>query len=228
MALGELFDPALRSVFWKSIGLTIAGLIGVWFALRGVFSLVALPWLEAWIGGFGLPEWTGFLGVFGMVAAGLALAAGLAFLVGPVSAAIAGVFLDDVAEHIERQDYPDHPAGQAMALVPSVIMSVKFFGIVIFGNLLALLLLLVPGINLIAFFAVNGYLLGREYFTFAAMRFHDERTVHALRARHSLSVLFAGFLIAGFLTVPVLNLLTPLFGGALMVHLHKAIVNKGT
>ena len=37
-------------------------------------------------------------------------------------------------------------------------------------NILALFLLLIPGINLIAFYLGNGYLLGREYFELAAMR----------------------------------------------------------
>lgn len=228
-ALGELFDPALRQVFWKSIGLTIAGLIAVWFGLKALFEAMAIPFVSAWIAGLGMPampEWTGTLGLVAAVAAGLGLAAGLAFLIGPVSAAIAGIFLDDVADHVERQDYPADPPGTAMAIAPSIWMSIKFFGIVIVGNLLALALLLVPGINLIAFFAVNGYLLGREYFQFAAMRFRDEKSAALLRSKYSSTVILAGFLIAGFLAIPVVNLLTPLFGAALMVHLHKAIEKR--
>ena len=61
--------------------------------------------------------------------------------------------------------------GTAVPLVRAAVLSLKFFGIVILGNLLALVLLLVPGVNLVAFFVVNGYLLGREFFEFAAMRF---------------------------------------------------------
>lgn len=226
LALGELFDPALRQVFWKSIGLTIAGLITIWFALRAALEVVAIPYVSAFVAGFTLPDWTGSVGFFAMIAASIIMAVALAFLIGPVSAAIAGFFLDDVADHIEAQDYPDDPRGKPMALGPSMIMSVKFFGVVVLGNLCALLLLLVPGVNLIAFFLVNGYLLGREYFQFAAMRFHDEKTAAELRSRHSTTVILAGFLIAGFLAIPLLNLLTPLFGAALMVHLHKAIAAK--
>jgi CysZ protein len=33
----------------------------------------------------------------------------------------------------------------------------------------------------------------------------------------------AGLVIAAFLAVPLLNLLTPLFAAAMMVHLHKAV-----
>ncbi len=230
-ALGEILDPALRRVFWKSIGLTIAGLIAIWFAVRALVESLALPFLTAWVSGFGLPdlpEWTSLFGIVAAVIAGIGLAAGLAFLIGPVSAAIAGIFLDDVAEHIERQDYPQDPPGKAMDIATSMRLSVRFFGVVVLGNLVALALLLVPGVNLIAFFAVNGYLLGREYFQFAAMRFNDEATANRLRAAHSGTIFAAGLLIAMFLSVPIVNLLTPLFGAALMVHLHKAIARRET
>ena len=102
-------------------------------------------------------------------------------------------------------------------------MAMKFFGVVIAGNLVALLLLLVPGVNIAAFFIVNGYLLGREFFEFAAMRLRPEAEAKALRRRHAGTVFLAGLLIAAFISVPLLNLLTPLFAAAMMVHLHKMI-----
>ena len=102
----------------------------------------------------------------------------------------------------------------------------KFFGIVVLGNVIALLLLLVPGVNLIAFFVVNAYLLSREFFQFAAMRFRSEAEARALRRRHSGTIFLAGFVIAAFLAVPILNLLTPLFGAAMMMHLYKAIAAR--
>ena len=222
-ALGELPDPALRRVLWKSIGLTLAGLLAAWFAIRHAARWAALPYLEAFVAGFAPPDWTGTIGLLAAIAAGIALAIGLAFLVGPVSAAVAGIFLDDVAEHIERQDYPDDPAGRPLPPGRSILLGVRFFGVVVVGNLVALLLLLVPGVNLIAFLAVNAYLLGREYFQFAAMRFRNEESANALRSRHSGTVFLAGLVIAAFMAVPIVNLMTPLFGAALMVHLHKAI-----
>ncbi len=92
--------------------------------------------------------------------------------------------------------------------------------------MIALLLLLVPGINIGAFFLVNGYLLGREFFEFAAMRFRSEADAKALRSKHAGTVFLAGLVIAAFLAVPLLNLLTPLFAAAMMVHLHKMIVAR--
>ena len=85
---------------------------------------------------------------------------------------------------------------------------------------------MIPGVNLIAFFAVNGYLLGREFFEFAAMRFRSPQAARDFRAKHAATVLMGGMVIAAFLAVPILNLLTPLFAAGLMVHLHKMLSAK--
>ncbi len=139
------------------------------------------------------------------------------------AAIVAGIFLDDVTEAVERESYPQDPPGKAVPLMRSIVLSLKFFSVVILGNLLALLLLLLPGVNLIAFFVVNAYLLSREFFEFAAMRFRNEADAKALRRRHAGTVFLAGFVIAAFVAIPLLNLLTPLFAAAMMVHLHKMI-----
>ena len=52
--------------------------------------------------------------------------------------------------------------------------------------------------------------------------FH-EADAKALRRRHAGTVFLAGLVIAAFLAVPLLNLLTPLFAAAMMVHLHKMV-----
>ncbi|TPK80680.1 sulfate transporter family protein [Mesorhizobium sp. B2-3-14] len=214
----ELLSPPFRAVFIKTLGLTLLALVALWFGLTSLVEWLALPWLQTLLPG--MPSWAGWLG--GIVAA-IALAFGMALLIAPVTAVIAGLFLDDVAEVVERTDYPGDPAGRAMPVLRSLVLAIKFFGIVILGNVVALMLLLVPGINIAAFFIVNGYLLGREFFEFAAMRFRGEEEARALRRRYAGTVFLSGLVVAAFLAVPLLNLLTPLFAAAMMVHLHKAI-----
>jgi len=136
---------------------------------------------------------------------------------------VAGVFLDDAAEVVERRSYPGEKPGRAMPALRSLVLALKFFGVVILGNVVALFLLLIPGVNVGAFFIVNGYLIGREYFEFAAMRFRPEEEARDMRRHHAGTVFLAGLVIAGFLAVPLLNLLTPLFAAAMMVHLHKML-----
>ncbi|RUT81101.1 MULTISPECIES: sulfate transporter family protein [unclassified Mesorhizobium] len=214
----ELLSPPFRAVFLKTLGLTLLALVALWFGLTSLVEWLALPWLQTLLPG--IPSWAGWLG--GIIAA-IVLAFGMALLIAPVTAAVAGLFLDDIAEVVERTDYPGDPTGRAMPALRSLVLSARFLGVVILGNIVALLLLLVPGVNIAAFFIVNGYLLGREFFEFAAMRFRGEEEARALRRHYAGTVFLAGLLIAAFLAVPLLNLLTPLFAAAVMVHLHKAI-----
>ncbi|WP_336056108.1 sulfate transporter family protein [Nitratireductor sp. CH_MIT9313-5] len=223
-AAGQLFSAPFRSAFYKTLGLTLLVIAGLWFGLRELFDFYILPLLQVFMPD--LPSWAGWLGLVAGLAAGIGLALALALLIAPITAIIAGLFLDDVAEAVEKTDYAQDPPGKPVPLVPAIIMSLKFFGVVILGNLFALLLLLVPGVNVIAFFIVNGYLLGREFFEFAAMRFRSEAEAKALRRRHASTVFMGGLVIAGFLAIPFVNLLTPLFAAAMMVHLHKMITHS--
>lgn len=221
LALANLFAPETRRVFWKVLGLTIFFLIVLWFALRESFIAFALPWFDGYL--TGVPDWAGWLTLLLGVFASIGLALSLALLLAPVTAVVAGFFLDDVAEVVERRDYPREPPGQALPLGAAIAGSIKFLGVVLIGNLVALLLLFIPGVNLVAFFLVNGYLLGREFFEFAAMRFRPPEEARLFRAKHASTVFLAGLCISAFLAVPVVNLLTPLFAASLMVHLHKLL-----
>lgn len=224
LSLLNLFAPETRSVFWKVLGLTFVVLMGLWFALREVFFLYIWPYFAQWMPT--VPDWAGWLTFIFAILAGIGLALALALLIAPVTALIAGLFLDDVADVVERRDYAADPPGMALPLGQALVESAKFLGVVIIGNIIALFLLFVPGINIMAFFLVNGYLLGREFFEFAAMRFRPASEAKAFREKHKGTVFMGGLLIAGFLAIPFLNLLTPLFAAGMMVHLHKAVSRK--
>ncbi len=223
-AITRLPSPEFRTVLLKTIGLTLLMLVGLWFGLRELFAAFAWPWFDAMLPG--LPEWAGWFGLIGAIIAGVGLALALALLIAPVTAIIAGLFLDDIAEVVERQDFPADPPGTAVPAGRAIVLAMKFFGIVVLGNIIALFLLLIPGINIAAFFLVNGYLIGREFFEFAAMRFRPEKEAKLLRRKHSGTIFMAGLIIAAFLSVPIVNLATPLFAAALMVHLHKMITAR--
>lgn len=209
-AFSEIFSRPFRPVFLRTLAITIALLIAVWFGIEAALRYwveLPYPWLDTALG----------------VLTGIGLLFGLAFLAAPVSAAVAGLFQDEIAGTVERIDYPSDPPGSDIPMMRGLWHTVKFTGIVILGNLIALLLLFVPVVNVAAFFLVNGYLLGREYFEAAAMRFRSEADTKRIRQKHAFSVFLAGLVIAGVLAVPLLNLITPIFATAFMVHLHKKI-----
>ena len=55
------------------------------------------------------------------------------------------------------------------------------------------------------------------------MRFHTVAEAKALRRVNQPTVFVAGLFIAGCVSIPILNLATPLFGTALMVHVYKRL-----
>ena len=75
---GNLFAPETRSAFWKVLGVTILVLIGLWFAVRGIFIWLALPWIDSLLPG--VPEWAGWLSFVFAILAGLGLALASALL----------------------------------------------------------------------------------------------------------------------------------------------------
>jgi len=208
-AFEELFTPAFRSVLLKCVGLTIGLLIVLIIGIEWTFShFVQWPsWVEKTM------EWLG----------GLALVVGSIFLIPAVSSLIAGLYVDDIAAEVERTAYPQDPPGKELATRPAIGLALKFFIVVLAVNIVAVFLLLVPGINLIAFYLGNGYLLGREYFELAAMRHLPLAEARQLRKANRITVLLCGLIIAGIASIPILNLITPLFATTFMVRIYKGL-----
>jgi uncharacterized protein involved in cysteine biosynthesis len=87
----------------------------------------------------------------------------------------------------------------------------------------ATILLVFAGFGAVIFFLATAWLLGRIYFDLAAMRFRSPAEAKALRRRNGGTVYIAGLLIAAFVSIPIVNLATPLFAMSLMVHVHKRV-----
>lgn len=208
-AFGETFSPPLRKILFKSLGLALLLLVVLGMVLQGVIThLVALPY----------PFDTALA-----IISALGLIAGAVYLVPPITSLVASLFFDDIADQVERRNFPNDTPGKALPIATSTMLSIRFFGLVLLVNLLALLLLIIPGVNLIAFFAANAYLLGREYFELAAMRFRPIAEARALRKENAVRVFLYGMVIAAIVFVPILNLITPVFATAFMVRMHKRI-----
>src|SRR5579864_3191668 len=226
-ALAQMFSEPFRRVLFKSVALAIA-LLAVTF--------IALYRLLEWLSGSGMSylETTfgsvahGVLVVVGwFVAVGLAvgLFGGALMLMPAVTALVASFFADEIAEMVERTHYPADLPGVAPPLWRAVIEGVKTAALAVVVYLCAAPLLLFAGAGAVLFFLATAWLLGREYFELVAMRLHRVDDAKALRRIHQATVFAAGLFIAGFVSIPVLNLATPLFGTTLMVHVHKRIMD---
>lgn len=209
-AFRQVFSPPFRSVLIKSIGLTLALLVVAWFGLERLIA-------------YFVTVETGWMATAISVLAGLGLLLGMIFLVAPISALVAGFFLDELAERVEVSSNPQWPAGLALPAGQAMGLAARFALLTLAVNIGALMLLLIPGVNAMAFISANAYLMGREYFELAAMRYRSVDEAKALRRKHAPYLFIAGLPIALLLSVPVLNLITPLFGAAYMTRVHKRV-----
>jgi len=221
-ALAQMFTPPFRGVLLKSIGLAIAVLVMLGILISRLlkwFIDASGPWLETTVGS--TTHW--WVDWFVAIIVGAGFFAGAIFLMPAVTALVASFFADEIAEQVERVHYPADPPGVALPVVRAAIEGVKIALLALLVYLCCLPFLLFAGLGAVMFFLATAYLLGREYFELAAMRFHPPDEAKALRRIHRGTVFTAGCFIAAFVSVPILNLATPLFGTAFMVHIHKRI-----
>lgn len=229
-ALAQILSPPMRSILWKAVGFALALIVVVAVALQRLLSWLA-TWGQTALDGMVDPMLQMPIHILAWIlsiAAGLGIVLGSVFLMPAVTSLIASIFVDDVAAEVEREHYPADAPGQALPIASATFQGVKTALLSVLVYLLALPLVFFAGLGLVAFFLATAWLLSREYFELAAMRFRSPAEAKALRKRHAVTVFMAGLLIAGFVSIPIVNLATPLFGMALMVHLHKKLSGSRT
>ena len=213
-AVSQLGDGRFLGVLLKALGLTIALLIGI--TVAAVWALALLPdplFTLPVIGAVSIPV----LGAQGLALGGMLIAS--SFLMFPVAAVFVGMFLDQIADAVEARHYPGLPETRRPGLVEGLTVGLGFAGTIIVANLIALIfyILFAPAAPLI-FYALNGYLLGREFFQMVAIRHIGPSEARDLRRRHWLRVWLAGLLMAVPLSIPIVNLLIPILGVATVTH----------
>jgi uncharacterized protein involved in cysteine biosynthesis len=224
-ALDQMFTPPFRAVLAKSVGLAVAlmiVLVIVLFRLLEWFSGSGLTWLEMALGPWAHTP----LAVLGWVIAvglGVGLLAGAILLMPAVTAVVASMFSDEISEIVERQHYAQDSPGRPLPILVAAIEGTKIGLLSIVVYLTAAPFLLFAGIGVLLFFLATAWLQGLQYFELVAMRFHSAAEAKALRRINQTTVFIAGLFIAGFVSIPILNLATPLFGTALMVHIYKRL-----
>lgn len=224
-ALSQMLSPPFRAVLIKSMGLAAVLLIVIAIGLHRLIAWLAgggEMWLEGTLGPGAHTPLTILFWILAIVAA-LGLFVGVVFLMPAVTALVAGLFGDEIAELVERTYYPGDPPGTAVPVARAIIEAVKIALLSVAVYLAAVPFLLVAGLGLVVFFFATAYLQGRQYFELAAMRFHPVKEAKRLRKAHQGTVFMAGMLIAAFVSIPIVNLATPLFGTAFMVHMHKRL-----
>jgi len=221
-ALGQMGDRRFRRVLWLGVLLTIALLVAAYAGFLWV--------LDAWLGetvtlpgGYEI-RWLYDLLTFSSVFLMLALSV---FLMVPVASAITSMFLDEVAQAVEDRHYPNLPPVLGVPFYDALKDTVNFLGVLIAANVVALVVYaLFPPAAVFIFWALNGFLLGREYFTLAAMRRIGRPAAKVLRRKHAGTIWLAGILMAMPLSIPLINLVIPILGAATFTHIFHALNDR--
>jgi CysZ protein len=210
-AVAALAEPPMRRVVVLSLGLAVLTFAVLWLGVAEIlyhtslFDWRPLNWLVDLLGGLAVLI--------------------LSWLLFPaIVTLIMGFYLERVAAAVEALDYPGRgppryqPVGEVLAVM------LRLTGLTIVLNLLALpIYLLIPGINLVLFFVLNGYLLGRGYFEVVALRRLDAGETRAMRKRFAGRIFSGGVVIAGLFALPLVNLVAPVIATAFMLHIFEAL-----
>ena len=217
LTLGQLADPVFRGVVTKSVILTLclfAGLTLIFYMARPDVTYFEWELLNSAL------EVGGFLLFFAILVLTFSMMATL----------IGGVFLDEVAGAVERRHYQNDPPGQSAEFSKTFAISVRFVGVTILLNILALpfylIALFIPPLFVCIFYGLNGYLLSREYFELVSLRHQDANAARQLRKNNGIRVFVAGVVIAFLITVPIVNLFVPILATAFMLHVFKALQGR--
>ena len=215
-AFAQLGDPRLGRVL--KIGIAMA--LGCWITLALTASLVVKhthffdnSWADA---GTGLA-----LGVVGLLVPLLFFSALATFVM--------SFFLDDVAHVVEKKHYPGLPPARDIGWREILLGSTRFLLVMVLVTLAAApvyLALLIFGLGILLNYAVNGYLLGREYFELVASRRLEAEPARLLYRNNLGKLWVCGAIINLLFQIPLLNLTAPVIATAFMVHVVQGLRAK--
>ena len=214
----QLREKSFRRVFWIGlVGSTIIFLV-LWTVMGFLFV------------GTDVFEFNGKFGILNKILElvaeffGASAVIFLSWLLFPaVVSVIVSFFLEDVAEAVEAKHYPNLPEARFQGVFEGVIVTLKFACLSIVLNILALpiyvVLFFIGPLNLVIFYILNGFLLGREFFDLVVYRRATPDQARYIRRAYKAQLFLAGVVIAFIMTVPLVNLIASVFATSAMVHL---------
>lgn len=213
LSIAQLGDRRILAVLVKSLVVTLL----LFAVLAAVFALGARALVRDGL------HWGSGVGDLAAAAAVVATV-GLSWLLfRAVAIAVTGIFADEVVAAVEARHYPAALASaRPVPFARGVAMGLGSAGRVIGVNLALsplYLLLLATGVGTaIAFFLVNGWLLGRDLGDMVAARHLPAAAMRGWRSSTGGGRLLLGLAGTGLLMVPLVNFIAPVLGAAMATH----------
>lgn len=214
--LRQLTDPVFLKVLAGGIVLAVISLLlAAWGAgaLTDAYFHSPHQWLDLLL----------------QIAAGLAVLWLGFFVFAPLSAVFIGIFSDAVVDAVERRYYPGRQS-KPLGFATASWLGIRLGLIVIVANLLALpvfiVALVIPGLPFLLFWLLNAYLLSWGLYDLVAPRHLAPADVTRHRRAIRVPLFVTGVMVAMLFSIPIVNLVAPIFGAAMMVHVFHATYFK--
>ena len=140
---------------------------------------------------------------------------------------VQALFIDGVADRIVSKHYPELGAARGAAVWDGMVVALNVLVLMVAVNLLMLPVYVVGsfflGAGMVIFYAVNGWLCGREYFVQVALRRMTRAETKGWMRANRGTLWLAGIAIILLGTVPLLNLAAPVVGCVFMVHVARVM-----
>lgn len=211
LAFGVMREPFA----WAVMMLGLVGSLLLFAAIAGLawWALGSMEWTRSgWLAGTRWDEW--LLGGMGTL---VVLVIGW-FTFPLVVTSVAGMFLEPLADRIERRHYPEAPMPRHLSVAEQIRSSLRMLLRALGWNLLAVPVYFIPVVNVIVYAALNAFLLSREYFQVVALRHVTLEETRAIYQNHRGRMFRGGLVLALMFVIPGLNLCAPLLATAWMVH----------
>lgn len=205
---GALKDVVFgRLTLLAIFNLILAGVISGSAVVAAIHYITPLvPHAQGWIGF--LYDTARFLLGAGSIALGIALSPAASMFVG-------GLLFDFAAQRVEKAI--GAPAVRKVSLLEGIFTGIRIAIPSLFLNLLVAPLYIIPGVNALVFYSLNGYLMGRDYAMIAALRRMPFKEALHLRRRNRFSVFLVG------LACALIPFIGPLIGASGMTRLVHAL-----
>jgi CysZ protein len=217
-ALGDLPSPRFRSVLLQCVGLSLLTAIALWALIAWLLASTELIGTLPWVG----DALETVVDVLGNIAAFF-----LMILLLPAFLGIfAGLYVETICRAVEERHYPHLEPPRDQSITEGVVVGLKFAVYLIVMNLLLLVLIFFPPVYLVAGWVLNGILLGREYLEMVGFRRMEPRELREFCRKQRSTIFFSGLILAMLASIPLINLLLPLYGTSMLLHVFENARHK--
>lgn len=212
----QIFDRAFLKVFLLGLATTVGTIIVAYLAANEIMKEVP-GYQSDW------QWWEDFVNWLMGYTVDIAFFIILFFFFAPISTIFVSIYLDDIVDCVEERFYPEYKANKRLGIPKLAFLASRIALLVVVLNIIVIPLYIfffwVPFVPLGIFYLLNGYLLGWGYYEMVAVRHLGIKEAGIHRRSIRGVVLGVGLIMTFLFMVPIVQLIVPIIGAALICHL---------